>query len=113
MRNTNFKLSLNSSVNGTSFHDVCIKVDPKKLLNAIGMGVEGDGYKVSQKWHFKHNSGAVFTLYDWKSTNLYDNSNPDTDTYWNSNEVVLHIGHFARNKDLAIELAKELENLCK
>lgn len=108
---TKFKLDNNASVGGTSFHGVVIKVDPKKLIKALGSPIKGD-YKISGQWVFKY-EGAVFCIYDWKETSLYDDSLPTPEDFWCSDSVTLHIGHMRETKELALELAKYLEGVSK
>ena len=39
---------------------------------AFGSPMHGDDYKISGEWLFENEeTGEVFSLYDWKSTNLY------------------------------------------
>ena len=46
------------------------------LTRLFGEPLEGDDYKVSGEWIFKGPNGSVFTVYDWKSTALYDTDLP-------------------------------------
>jgi hypothetical protein len=48
-----------------------VQLCPADVVRRFGPGEEGDGYKVSRRWVFRR-GGLVFTLYDWKSTYLYD-----------------------------------------
>ena len=71
-----------------------IAVKPVHLIWVFGKPLEGDGYKVSGEYVFKHRSGEVITLYDWKNTNLYD---PEIslmpNDFWTSNKnYEFHIG---------------------
>lgn len=43
----------------------------EELEKAFGQPCESDGYKVSTEWKLKYN-GEVFSIYDYKATNLYD-----------------------------------------
>lgn len=59
--------------------DVCgtslkgrIQTSYAQLVEAFGEPIQGDGYKVSGEWVFSGLDGEVFTIYDWKSTDLYD-----------------------------------------
>tara|TARA_Y100000592_G_C5430754_1_gene298251 strand:- start:8 stop:385 length:378 start_codon:yes stop_codon:yes gene_type:complete len=58
-------------VNGTSLKSH-IAVKPIDLIFAFGQPLQSDGYKVSGEYVFKHRSGEVITMYDWKWTTLYD-----------------------------------------
>lgn len=71
-----------------------IEIPPADLIMAFGKPGESDGYKVSGEWTF-HNeeSNVVFTLYDWKSTSLYDDECPSPKELWAMTEPVrINIG---------------------
>jgi hypothetical protein len=75
--------------NGTS-RQGDIQVKYKDLVLAFGEPMESDGYKVSGEWVFlNEETGDVFTLYDWKSTSLYNHSLPSVETF--------------RNRDIAMQ----------
>jgi hypothetical protein len=81
-------------VNGTSFVGE-INIEPKKIVQAFGNPDPSDGYKVSGEYVFlSEDEKAVFTLYDWKWTTLYDENNPFTpEEFWKSRDKqVLNIG---------------------
>ena len=66
-----FKLDDNASIHGT--HLIAyVTMIPSELVKRFGEPKESDGYKVSGEYVFTSDHGRVFTLYDWKSTNLYD-----------------------------------------
>lgn len=46
-----------------------------------------DGYKVSGEWVFRTRDGECITLYDWKMTNLYDESYPSVEEFRASDEI--------------------------
>ena len=48
-----------------------VQLCPASVVRRFGPGRECDGYKVSRRWVFRK-SVLIFTLYDWKSTSLYD-----------------------------------------
>ena len=52
-----------------------MKVVPADLVLALGNPTSSDGYKVSGEYIFKHRSGSVMCLYEWKWTTLYDDEN--------------------------------------
>jgi hypothetical protein len=59
--------------NRTSFHDTVVVATGNELIDTFGQPEGGDGYKVSTEFVFMNSTtGKVFTLYDWKETNLYD-----------------------------------------
>ena len=66
----------------------------KDLVLAFGEPEESDDHKVSGEWVFvEEESGEVFTIYDWKSTNLYDSEYPSVERFRNCNhEVQFNIG---------------------
>lgn len=50
-----------------------IETSYKTLVKLFGKpNSEGDDYKVSSEWVLEDDLGNVVTVYDWKSTNLYD-----------------------------------------
>jgi hypothetical protein len=52
------------------------------IVLAFGEPEESDGYKVSGEWTFINDeTGEVFTLYDWKSTSLYDSDGPSVEAF--------------------------------
>lgn len=59
-----------------------------ELENLFGEPLDGDGYKISGLWTFVNKEGEVFTLYDWKQTELYDNELPSIKKFRDSDEVV-------------------------
>ena len=59
----------NSSVNGTSFHDVAILASVQDLIKALGEPTIQDNTgedKVNFEWDCETEEGDVFTIYDWK-----------------------------------------------
>lgn len=70
------------AANGTSRQSE-IMIPPALLRQMFGEPLEADGYKASGEYIIKRNSdGKVFTLYDWKSTNLYDGYGPSPEEFW-------------------------------
>ena len=57
-----------------------VAICPASVVRCFGQGCRGDGFKVSRQWVFRKDE-LVFTLYDWKSTSLYD---PD---FWSPEEL--------------------------
>ena len=79
-------------VNGTSLQSY-IAVKPVALLWVFGKPLPSDGYKVSGEYIFKHRSGEVITLYDWKHTTLYEDGIIEPNKFWTSpSNYVFHIG---------------------
>ena len=77
-----FKLNMDADVNGTHLQSK-IQVSPTRLVEVFGMPQECDQYKVSGQYVFEGPDGDVFTLYDWKSTSLYNPGlAPDPKMLW-------------------------------
>lgn len=51
------------------------------LEEILGQPEECDGYKVSGEWTLTDSDGNVVTLYDWKSTELYDPDYPSVSQF--------------------------------
>lgn len=69
-----------------------VELRPAAVVRCFGNGTDSDEFKVSRQWKFKKGD-LVFTLYDWKSTNLYDSEMWSPEELWASNEPFpLHIG---------------------
>jgi hypothetical protein len=64
-----------SKADGTSLQSD-LQARYARLVELFGEPDSGDGYKVSGEWLFESDSGQVVTLYDWKSTDLYDSDLP-------------------------------------
>lgn len=81
-----------SLVGGTSLQSY-IAIKPSILLWVFGKPLEGDEYKVSGEYVFKHRSGEVITLYEWKQTTYYAEDGIEPSEFWTSNKnKELHIG---------------------
>lgn len=68
-----FKVNKKADVNGTYLNGyICASYD--ELVTLFGTPCKSDGYKSSGEWRFVDDNGkAAYTIYDWKSTRLYDN----------------------------------------
>jgi len=88
-----FVLDLDADPTGTHLQ-LYVPIVPVELVIAFGKPSGGDQYKTSGEYTFRHiQSDSVITVYDWKSTQLYDGCGWDPDTFWNSNEAYdFHIG---------------------
>lgn len=108
-----FELDDYADASGTSFRGVTVLVNGPKLIEELGDVNRADnpGDKTSKDWIFTC-EGKVFTVYEWKSTNLYDSKSglPSVEDFWAGN-VLLNIGHDRKDKELAEELADELEKV--
>lgn len=69
------------SISGTSRMGD-INVVYSDLVLAFGQPMESDGHKVSGEWVLvNEKTDEVFTIYDWKSTNLYDEDAPSVEEF--------------------------------
>ena len=81
-----------------------VTVAPATLVAVFGKPGEADDYKVSGEYSFKNAlTGEAFRIYDWKSTNLYDDpTDPSPEVFWASREPYeFHIGGLASQVTLA------------
>ncbi len=64
------------------------------LVKVFGEPSDGDGYKVSTSWTIQDTeTGAVFEIYDYKETSLYDPSNnPSVEEFRALDSYDWHIG---------------------
>lgn len=70
-----YKRSFDANSNGTYLVG-WIKATYVELAELFGEAEETDEYKISGHWRFADEDGNVFTVYDWKKTNLYSLSAP-------------------------------------
>ncbi len=78
--------------NGTSLrgHFICSYQD---LVRVFGEpNCEGDEYKVSTEWVISDIEGNVWTIYDYKMTDLYDDNTMTVEEFRNLPEYEWHIG---------------------
>jgi hypothetical protein len=88
---TKFIPALLSKASGTHGYAE-IQMAPASVVRCFGNGFGGDGFKVSRQWVFRKGD-LVFTLYDWKSTSLYDPDYRSPDELWQSGwPFDLHVG---------------------
>lgn len=86
------KINYSVNTNGTYLIGYFIATY-KELETAFGTPEDCDEYKVSGEWIFEADNGTVFTVYDWKSTNLYDSYYPTVEQFRNSDDLYeFHIG---------------------
>jgi len=83
----------NENISGTSFHCVSIDIIPSLFTKFMNYDdTEFDNYKISKNWTCSYKDN-VFTIYDWKMTNLYDDYLPSPDDLWSSDyHISLNIG---------------------
>ena len=75
-----YKLNPDADINGTHLIGR-IETRFAFLEKAFGNPLESDGYKTSGEWFFTDEDGGVFTIYDWKATDLYDKDLPSVDVF--------------------------------
>ena len=90
---------LNSSLTHRDTSGTCLAshvyVSPAQVVKVFGKGKESDGHKVSSEWTFQmlEKPSVVFTLYDWKCTDMYYESGPSPEKFWaDENPKQLNIG---------------------
>ena len=71
-----FKVDNGADATGTSFRGQTRRSSHQALTLVFGEPRPGDERKVSGVWNFRADDGDVVTLYDWKSTDLYDADRP-------------------------------------
>lgn len=87
-----------------------IEASPAELVRLFGKPCESDGYKVSGEYLFKIWDRYI-TLYDWKQTSLYDDSQPSPKDFWKNEErVILNVGsqHLEHDSGYTIYLLLDL-----
>lgn len=106
-------------LSGTSLQGY-VDIAPAALVRVLGKPDEGDEYKVSGEYAFRNASGVVFTLYDWKSTTLYDTEAYNggvaltPEAFWAQNAAVpIHIGGASKNKAQLVEFIRWLKDVVK
>ena len=79
--------------NGTSLMGE-IKLVYSDIVLAFGQPDDADEYKISGEWVFYNSlTSEVYTLYDWKSTNLYDKFLPSVSKFrLDTKPQTFHIG---------------------
>lgn len=79
-----YSLAPTASIGGT-FRVGTLIAAPSDLRAVFGEPMESDGHKVSGEYVFASPDGsAVFTVYDYKATSLYDNDLPEPVDFWSS-----------------------------
>ncbi len=80
-----------------------------ELVDAFGEPLPGDDYKVSSEWIIRDTlSGKVFTIYDWKETDLYREDLPTVEKFRSSGRTTWHIGGKSNPSDFINWLTSKL-----
>lgn len=87
-----FNISENADISGTSLKGYLYATYPE-LKTLFGEASLGDDYKVSGQWVFEDDDGNVFTVYDYKQTELYDPELESVRRFRSStNKTEFHVG---------------------
>lgn len=71
---------------------------------------EADKYKVSTEWVVENDEGVVFTIYDYKETNLYSSRLPSVESFRARSNYEWHIGGQTSNNLVAKQLIKFIKS---
>lgn len=96
------------SINGTSLkgHVTCSYNDLVKIFGYPN--APSDDYKVSTSWVLEDDKGNVHTIYDYKETNLYDDSYPTVEEFRTQPSHDWHIGaHKGIDPNYLVNFIKE------
>ena len=77
--------------NGTSLRGY-IRTSYSSLLKLFGVPDPGDGEKISTLWAVKDIKNRIFTIYDYKETNLYSDPLPSVKKFRSYPSYDWHIG---------------------
>lgn len=96
---------------GTYLYDEILLV-PAAVIRCFGKSDHSEDGKVSGQWVFKKGD-LIFTLYDWKSTDLYERGMWTPEELWSSKEPFdLHIGsREPATREDALEFAEYLQKV--
>lgn len=78
---------------GTSLQGY-VNVPFSKLVAVFGEPSDSDGYKVAFEWSIEFDDGVIATIYDWKSTSLYDDDLPSPAYLRDTDFDSWHVGGF-------------------
>jgi hypothetical protein len=108
-----FKVDSKAAVGGTHLQGY-FNATYSELVDAFGEPEIMNNYKVSTEWAFSADNGAVFTLYDYKDTNLYSRELPSPEAFrlrHMTKEYGWHLGaHDKKVFDLACSWLNERLN---
>lgn len=89
----------------------CLRAETRPLAfervrAVLGEPRKGDGYKVSSEWVVTDALGRVFTVYDYKETNLYDSELPSVAAF-RRRPYSWHIGAAQQTSDADVRAFKD------
>ena len=91
-----FRINEDANIDGTHYQ-TSVVIPPRDLVDLLGPYLEGDG-KISGQYILETKSGSVVSIYEYKSTSLYDPMNPDPKVFWDSDKPYrFHIGAHSEN----------------
>ena len=104
--------NVNDFVVGTSYIGE-IDIAPSKLIAKFGSPMSNGDSKISGEYVFQGNTGRPITLYDWKWTTLYDESNPFTPSgFWALDKPIrMNVG--AKKKSDFYDFERWIKHLIK
>lgn len=109
----NFLLDPTAEIEGTTWA-ADLEAVPALIVQRFGAPQDrGDQFKISGRYIFVDEDHRVFTLYDWKSTSLFDTACPQPLRFWNSNQIqTLSVGSLEDDAtDFKRWLIEQLANL--
>jgi hypothetical protein len=71
---------------------------------------EADRYKVSTEWVVQNDDGVVFTIYDYKQTNLYSSRLPSVESFRARTNYEWHIGGQVSNNRITLKLIQFIKS---
>ena len=88
---------LDPAAEGTSVRGCALfECPPVLMVHVFGAPLEADGIKVSGEFRFSGENGEVFTVYEWKQTDLYGGKGcgcPTSEEFWGSASLAtMHVG---------------------
>lgn len=98
-----------ADINGTSLKGH-LRARYSHVVAAFGEPIaEADGYKVSTEWDICFEDGTVATIYDWKSTNLYNQNLPSPEALrLDADSVVGYEWHIGGSDQRAVALVRQV-----
>jgi hypothetical protein len=87
----------------------CIDIAYADLERAFGVPTESDGCKISGEWVFTDQVDNVYTLFDWKVTNLYNSEYPSVEEFRNQTIAEFQTGGGNPQGSLLGNLQRDIE----